>query len=177
MTLEGRMSSFRLLIADYEFPEITDDELDSNWLVVEGLVSIGGKQWQFCFPCLTTFEAIRLSEWLDATSNGVAQKAYCAFTEPNLEFHKLSTDTIQVSFALESAPPWAKRGDEEAAYWVEVPIGPALATAAGQLRHQLERFPARGRCTVATASLHCNRVILRRSIDSGNKTHHLHPAD
>lgn len=145
MTLEGKTSSFHLLIADYQFPEIKDDKWDSNWLVVEGLVSIDGKEWPFCDPCLTTFEAILLAEWLDATSKGIAQKAYCAFTEPNLEFERLSTDAIRISFARECAPPWAKRGDGLATYWLEVSIGPALATAAAQLMHQLERFPVRGR--------------------------------
>ncbi|MFI4936084.1 MAG: hypothetical protein ACHP7N_15835 [Caulobacterales bacterium] len=144
VTLEGQDGSLRLSVLRYQYPEIEDDEWDSNWLVVEGRVSLNGKEWRFCDPCMTTLEAMQLADWLDALSQGTAERDYAAFTEPNLQFDRTSASNIRVSFALESAPPWAKPGDDWTKHGFEVFIGPGLAVAAQQLRRQLARYPMRG---------------------------------
>ncbi len=144
MTLQHETSFAHFSIVSYQFPNNNDDEWDSNWLMVRGHVSLHGREWQFVDPCLTTAEARRLADWLDAIARGVRSPKFCSFTEPNLDFRRQSNDEIRVSFALESAPPWAKRGDDWTKHGFVVPIGPQLADAAAQLRQQLSRFPTRG---------------------------------
>jgi hypothetical protein len=144
MILEGRDGSFDMAIAQYQFPEREQVDLDANWLVVAGRVTLRRREWRFRDPCLTTFEVARLAAWLEESARGVGKGTGCCFIEPNLNFYGPSNGAIRVSFALESAPPWAKRGDDWDKHGFDVPVGPALATAAQQLRRALGRFPARG---------------------------------
>jgi hypothetical protein len=65
MVLAGDNSGCRLTILGYQFPDDTTDEYDSNWLVIGGEVWLDGREWQFRDPCLTTFEAKRLADWLE----------------------------------------------------------------------------------------------------------------
>jgi hypothetical protein len=51
---------------------------------------------------------------------------------------------LRVSFALNSAPPSAKEGDDSATDGFNVSIGPDLLKAASDLRDQLKTFPVRG---------------------------------
>jgi hypothetical protein len=144
MTLAGQSSRFTMVILRYESPQIEQHKWDSNWLIVQGQVNLEGREWSFCDSCLTTFEAAGLADWLDALSRGEATKPYCAFTEPNLEFDLATPHSIRISFALESAPPWAKHDDDWAKHSFEAPVGPELAVAAAELRRQLTHFPERG---------------------------------
>ena len=84
VSLEGEEAWLRMSIVRYQFPQTENDEWDSNWLIIEGHVSLGGRIWEFGDPCLTTFEAIRLADWMDAQAKGTAEQALCAFTEPIL---------------------------------------------------------------------------------------------
>lgn len=145
VSLEGEDAWLRISIVRYQFPQTENDEWDSNWLIIEGHVSLGGRIWKFSDPCLTTFEAIRLADWMDAQANGTSEQALCAFTEPNLEFARRSDSAIRVRFSHESAPPWAKPHYGEIEYGMNIPVGPKLSMAAEQLRGQLARFPVRGR--------------------------------
>ncbi|QUD88274.1 WapI family immunity protein [Phenylobacterium montanum] len=144
MALANGDSWFRLTIASYQFPQITDDEWDSNWLVIDGSARLNGKEWRFRDPCLTTFEAVNLATWMEACAQGTAKEPYCAFTEPNLQFDLVDAQTMRVSFALESAPPWAKQGDDWTKHGFNLSVGPALVRAASELRRQLQNFPVRG---------------------------------
>ena len=142
MILEGVGGSLRLSFVSYQFPSNYDDEWDSNWLIVAGVASLDGKEWSFQDPCLTTFEAEQLADWLDKTANGVSRDSI-GFVEPNLQFDRLSVSSIRVSFALESAPPWARSNDDWDRHGFELPVSPTLSVAAAQLRQQLSRFPLR----------------------------------
>ena len=144
MVLMSGDSWFRMIVARYQFPNNNNDEWDSNWLIIDGSVRLNGKEWQFRDPCLTTFEAEDLADWLEACAQGKAVKPYCAFTEPNLQFDLVDAQDIRVSFALESAPPWAKQGDDWTKHGFNLPVGPDLVKAASDLRHQLQSFPLRG---------------------------------
>lgn len=64
MTLEGHDGSCELSIAQYQFPTREKRDLDANWLVVEGRVTLPDGEWRFRDPCLTTFEAARLADRL-----------------------------------------------------------------------------------------------------------------
>ncbi len=144
MVLTGGDSWFRLIIARYQFPDNTTDEWDSNWLIIDGSVRLNGREWRFRDPCLTTFEAEDLAGWLEACALGKAVHPYCAFTEPNLQFDLVDPQTMRVSFALESAPPWAKQGDDWTKHGFNLDVGPDLVKAASELRYQLQNFPVRG---------------------------------
>lgn len=133
---------FQLSIERYQFPEITYGDWDCNWLIIKGQVRLGGEEWTFHDPCLTTFEAERLADWLEAVASGAPDDRYCDFVEPNLQFDLVEESSLRISFALESVPTWAKLADRTLGF--NVCIGPALVEAAKALRAQLKDFPVRG---------------------------------
>ena len=143
VVLAGNGSSLRLRITGYQFPDMTD-QWDSNWLMIEGAVDLAGRGWRFEDPCLTTIEAYRLADWLDACANGTPKYPYCGFIEPNLQFELIDPKTLRIAFALEAAPPWSERGDDWTMHGFEMGVGPVLTQAAAELRKQLQRFPVRG---------------------------------
>lgn len=144
MTLDGEGGSFEMAILGYQFPDRDQGDLDSNWLVVGGKVGLQGREWCFHDPCLTTFEVMRLADWLEASSQG-ADGDGCGFIEPNLQFDGPANGTIRLAFALESAPPWAGRGEDWHRHGFDIVADTRLAMAADQLRRALRHFPARGR--------------------------------
>lgn len=141
---EGLTSSLLLGVERYQFPEILDDEWDSNWLIVTGRVELDGRRWQFRDPCLTTFEVQRLAKWLDDVAAGTAKRAFCGFTEPNLDFEQISNQVIRIGFSLEALPPWVARGGDFGEVGFNVPIDRHLESAASSLRSVLTQFPVRG---------------------------------
>jgi hypothetical protein len=54
-TIDG--SEFELQIAGYQFPEIQDDEWDSNWLMIRVMFYSETHKWEAVDPCLDTYEA------------------------------------------------------------------------------------------------------------------------
>ena len=144
MKLAGQNSSLDLIIVGYQFRHITGDEWDSNWLLVKGIACLDGRKWEFVDPCLTTFEAQRLANWLEATAQFENTSRHCDFVEPNLQISRRQQKFVRISFALESQPPWADGEDDWDKHGFEVPVGPELLVAAKQLREQLRQFPKRG---------------------------------
>lgn len=140
---EGPSGYLKLTIEDYQFPDTHDDEWDSNWLIVAGDAMVDGRRWNFRDPCLTTMELACLAAWLDAVADGQPVRPFCGFTEPNLEFSKTDCRSIRIGFALESAPPWASRGENWYVCGIDLPADASLHTAAANLRQQLARFPQR----------------------------------
>jgi hypothetical protein len=143
MLLSAEDSWFKLTIADYQFHNDTHDKWDSNWLIIDGSVRLAGRDWRFREPCLTNFEAYDLAAWLEDCVYKEPDKPYCSFTEPNLQFDLVDKRTIRVSFALESAPPWANQGDDWRKHGFNFSNGSELLKAAEDLRHQLQHFPVR----------------------------------
>ena len=144
VVLAGEGSSFELEIVSYQFPQISKDRWDSNWLIIAGRVRLGARDWEFRDPCLTTFEVADLADWLDACVAGQPEFAYCAFTEPSLEFELVDESTIRLELAIEAAPPWAEHDEVlDGGYGVNIPVGPAIQEAANNLRKQLQQFPER----------------------------------
>ncbi|WP_295630543.1 hypothetical protein [Novosphingobium sp.] len=141
----GANGSLRIGVDRYQFPDIVDDDWDSNWLIVSGEADLDGRLWSFRNPCLTTFEVERLADWLDCVVARQTAQSICGFTEPNLEFECMSDETVRISFWLEALPPWAKPGSGLGDIGFEVPINDALSTTATCLRNILSRFPIRAR--------------------------------
>jgi hypothetical protein len=121
-SVDGAFAEIRLV--DYEFPNATDD-LDANWLVVNGRIGMAdAHSWTFQLPCLTTHEGRTLATWLrdvpagrvNATKDELDSYAELVwFTEPNLAFSlkalTATEATIRVHFGLESIPPWLADDD------------------------------------------------------------------
>ncbi len=142
---EGDAGSLRLGVDGYQFPDIVDDDWDSNWLMVVGEVEIGNRPWRFRDACLTTFEVERLTVWLDRIMVGEEGNPFCGFTEPNLDFERVSNEAIRIAFSLEAAPPWGSEDDDFGTYGFEVPIDHRLGAAAADLRRLLQTYPVRTR--------------------------------
>lgn len=94
-------------------------------------------------PCLTTFELQRLADWLDQVAAGTAEQNFCGFTEPNLDFERVSDTSIRIKLSLEALPPWANRDGDLGDVGFEVSIGSQLNVAATSLRWFLGQFPVR----------------------------------
>jgi hypothetical protein len=141
-------NSFELLILRYEYPDITEDRWDSNWLVVSGKVTTPDSDWRFIEPCVTTFELADLADWLDALGSDGEEPAAFAFTEPNLavSYSAVPAPVLRICFAHESAPPWLEGAEARAAgLTLDFSLPGTLARdAADQLRQALVEYPIRG---------------------------------
>ncbi|WP_298397063.1 hypothetical protein [Sphingobium sp.] len=142
---EGSGGSLRLGVEGYQFPHILDDDWDSNWLIIVGEAEIGNRSWRFRDACLTTFEMERLADWLDAATTGKQSNPFCGFTEPNLDFERVSNEAIRIGFSLEAAPPWSSEDDDFGTHGFEVPVNDRLGLAATDLRRLLQTYPVRAR--------------------------------
>lgn len=149
-----------LSICGYEFPGTTgsgERDWDANWLIIEGAVKSGDQEWTFRHPCLTTWEARELSDWLRAIADGSRQPApvdpengsggLLSFTEPNIAFaYQRNTSeaaTLRVYLSLEALPS-SMTGTDNFEYFVELVLTREdLAIAADTWDDELRAFPVR----------------------------------
>jgi hypothetical protein len=143
-------SIFQLDIIGYQFPELHDEEWDSNWLRIQTSVSVPEGSWSVIEPTLLTYEVNELATWLDAVANGNQSDNSIWFVEPILEFEvafgEHEEKILRVKLAMELLPPWEPRFTEVGGtiYSVDFPIVQAdLHVAAESLRSQLQRYPQR----------------------------------
>jgi len=127
--------ALELHVVGYEFPDVVDDDYDSNWLVIAGTVSHDGRSWSFREPCLLAGEALALAEWLSSPST-----APPAFIEPLLEFAH-DGEVLRVSLGAEAVEPVGDPG-ERVNLRIPAPA-PELADAASAWRLDLSDFPPR----------------------------------
>ena len=142
---KGPAGSLSISVERYQFPEIINDEWDSNWLIIAGNAELDGKSWTFRDPCLTTFELEHLANCLDQVFLSEAESAYCGFTEPNLDFERLSEQEVRIAFSLEALPPGCERDGDFGEIGFNIPINDQLPAAAKSLRALLDQFPVRAR--------------------------------
>jgi hypothetical protein len=140
--------SLELHIVGYQFPDLTKDHWDSNWLRIEGRVSHPRGRWIFQDPCLLTYEVSKLADWLEAVAREKSTREEIDFIEPNLSFRILRSPepaVLRVYFELEARPRWAAApyaGTKD--LWVEVPVQEFhLRDAARSLRKELAIYPER----------------------------------
>jgi len=149
MKLVGRNGTvLELSASGYQFPEITDDYWDSNWLMVSGKVQHPNGSWKFIDPCLTAFELEQLASWFDDVPAGNADPDLGHFTEPNLQFSCIlgPEPFIEVRIAHESAPPWLVGDARMEGVRLEFPVAMNdVRATATELRDLVSRFPVRGR--------------------------------
>ena len=92
MTFKGiNNQTVELEITNYQFPEIADDDYDSNWLNIYLKVNSTFGNWQIVDPMLTTFEVKGLINWLDNLSNNILPEyTGIGFLEPYISFELIS---------------------------------------------------------------------------------------
>jgi hypothetical protein len=145
----------------YQFPDTVADgqgDWDANWLVIAGQVRLSdGRSWAFTDPCLTTWEARSLGDWLWGVVSGVVVPTpFCGtgdevlkvFTEPNVALslarRTSSHATVRVHFSLESSPPWVTDDGDMFNFFVSVEMPLAgLAAAVATWTEELAKFPER----------------------------------
>ena len=98
---------------------------------------------------LLTSEVEKLARWLDQAAAFPEKANEVVFLEPNLAFErrpgKNRTVEMRVWFELEARPRWAQKGFvDEPDFSVDLDLDrEQLASAAQNLRTQLDRFPVR----------------------------------
>lgn len=145
----------------YQFPAITGSgeyDWDANWLVVHGDVQLGdGRRWSFSDPCLTTWEARSLANWLRAVVRGEveptgfdgdAEERLEVFTEPNvaLSLAARSDDSavVRVHLSLESRPPWLAQESDIFDFFVALDLTlEDLLAAVDDWEREVSAFPER----------------------------------
>lgn len=148
MLLSSATTRVELAILGYQFPAITDDDWDSNWLNIQIHAQDERGSWTATDPCLLTTDLTHLAEWFEATA-GRQPRQRIDFIEPNLAFEVAAIGdddvTVRVWFELECRPPWAPSNIvDEDGYWIDITTpNQVLANAASSLREQLAEYPVR----------------------------------
>jgi len=134
-------------VTNYQFPNITDDEWDRNWLNIYIKVISKFGNWQTIDPSLTTWEVQQIVEWLDDLANDVTPEWLDQeFTEPNLTLKLLNkvTDPIKIirmSFDHESKPQSASDYKE---VFIDIEADKTeLKRMSNDLRIELSKYPTR----------------------------------
>jgi len=133
-------------ITNYQFPEITDCEYDSNWLLVYLKVKSDCGNWETIDPSLLVRDLKDIIEWFEQLSNDIETNSdFLTFMEPNLEFRLTKKNAhkkhIRITFDLESRHPNAK-DDEE--FYVDCEFNnEELKQIASELKKEAELFPER----------------------------------
>jgi len=169
-------ASVELRIVGYQFPDydaqvpdrglpklkgpgtiavVGGDKWDPNWLQVAGNIALADRStWAFEDPCLTTWEARELGEWLRAVAAGTEQpfhgihepRGWLWFTEPNLgltlEERTAGRVRMRIDFSAEAQPPWTQCGPGGCLVSLDVSAR-EVAEAAESWMQNLAEFPAR----------------------------------
>jgi hypothetical protein len=138
--------SVEFRITNYQFPEITNCEYDSNWLLVYLKVKSDCGNWETVDPSLLVSDLKRTIEWFEKLSNDIeTDYDSLVFMEPNLEFEltKKYADKkrIRITFDLESRHPNAK--DDEEFYVDCVYNNAELKQIVSELKKEAELYPER----------------------------------
>lgn len=149
-------TTVELSIKDYQFGSSNEPrDWDANWLVVAGAVALSdGATWSFEDPCLTTWEARELLDWLRQVHAGHVQPSIWSsdeerllvFTEPNIAFSLAARSedsvTIRAHLSLESGPP--SESSELFDYFVPLEVTKTgLVDAFSDWEVSLRAFPVR----------------------------------
>jgi hypothetical protein len=137
-----------LKILGYQFPEILNDEWDSNWLIIFINAKSKDTLWNATDPSITTFEFKKLISWFENISNNNIEKfKIIDFTEPNLTFELLNNfnaeiKEIKIKFKLELNPKPYTNFDEE--YSIKFRANNEIIKKyTEELKIELEKYPER----------------------------------
>jgi hypothetical protein len=137
-----------LKILGYEFPEITNDEWDSNWLNIFINAKSNDKHWKASHPSITTFEFNELINWFENISNNKSVKnKIIEFTEPNLSFELLNDfnsemKEINIIFGLELSPIRPVNYKEK--YYIKFRVNnEKIKEYVEELKNEVKKYPKR----------------------------------
>lgn len=154
MRLKSAGTSFYLTILGYQHPDAAGEPYDANWLSIHVEAASPQGAWTGTDPCLLTYEAVRLADWLEAVGNGQPAARAISFLEPVLLFRVVQAEgggILRVHFgnlinpswrALEGANPGAANPDLH----LDFPLAATDVAAAGrELRQEARRYPSRAK--------------------------------
>lgn len=153
-------SRLSLTIAGYQFPGMVGSgphDWDANWLNVAGRFELSdGRRHSFTDPCLTTWEAQSLAEWLNGVALGeinsrpdTDEPDLVFFTEPCLAFSLVEAGVshvgLRVYLSLEAGPPFVMAGKAGVfENYLSLTVSTSsLEQAAGAWGQELLLFPLR----------------------------------
>ena len=142
--VDNQIVDFR--ITNYEFPKITNDEYDDNWLLIYLKVKSKLGNWQTIDPSLLTSEVKELIDWFNTlVQNKHPKYVNLSFIEPNLSFELLENvsdnSKFKIKFNLESKPKSAKEDEE---YYVDcIADKQELKRIVEELEKELAKYPPR----------------------------------
>jgi hypothetical protein len=157
-------ASIELRPTRYQFPaEPTEQgDWDANWLDIRGEVeTAAAESWTFDDPCLTTWEARELRDWLQAVAEGRVpvtsspaedSEGLLAFTEPDLGFSVAALEAtdlvlrVHLSYEALAGRPGVEEEAGLDAYAYSVPLGirrEDLVAAAEEWQKDIAAFPER----------------------------------
>lgn len=163
MRLQEGKVSLRLDVVDYQFPELTDQKWDSDWLFLRLRLECGDHVWERIDPSVMTFDLQHLADWLaEAADHSEIFAAWrherlttrMFFTEPNLSFEVLNGHpsglpiSLRVYLAAEYLPPFAELLDHVAEevdeVWIDFGVNEGeLRELVQALAESLAEFPIR----------------------------------
>lgn len=134
-----------LKIVNYQYPDILNQEFDSNWLNIFIDVKSKMGHWQTVDPSLMTNEVQLLIDWFRDLSINKTNDDFGYCTEPNLSFNllekTLARKKIRIGFGAESRPLSFKPDME---YYIDCEFtNTELDAIASELAEELEKFPPR----------------------------------
>jgi len=149
MKLSGNNgTSFELSVMGYQFPELANEDYDSNWLLISISVSHPKGSWTATDPSLLTYELRELGHWIQSIHDNPNDSKELSFIEPNLSFRYLTSKTdriLRIYFELELRPAWAPAdgaGMED--LWIDIPFDRVeFSNAAKMIAEACKRFPQR----------------------------------
>lgn len=89
----------QISVGGYEFPDVTSDVHDANWLLIRLVLQSqhGAWRWQVEDAGALTWELEACVDWLLKLSNGEAVDVeYCGFSEPDIAFETIRNDDGEV---------------------------------------------------------------------------------
>lgn len=138
--------SVELRIINYQFPEITNCEYDSNWLLMFLKVESRDGNWEIVDPFLLVRELKTMIDWFEKLSHDVeTDSSSLMFIEPNLEF-KLIKKTkaekhLKIIFNL--APQHENAHEHKEHFVYAVYNKKDLNLIVKQLKEEIEHYPQR----------------------------------
>lgn len=155
MRLKSAGTSFYLTILGYQHPDAAGEPYDANWLSIHVEAASPQGAWTGTDPCLLTYEAARLADWLEAVGTGKEAARAISFLEPVLLFRLLDAPdgkVLRVHFGNMINPSW-RVFDQPAPtanpdLWLDFPLEQVdLAAAGRELRQDVRRYPSRAKDT------------------------------
>ena len=137
-----------MTVAGYQFPHLGHEPYDADWLKICVKVKHPRGAWSKTDPCLLTWEAAGLAEWLESLAENNPPHSSKDFMEPELTFEWFGggRNILRVYLHYSLRPSWSPYHgpNEEKDLFVEFTVTPEnLRKAAASLLAEIKQFPVR----------------------------------